>query len=144
MSWQHLPASALCGWEGVREGERVYYTFPATQAEVSYSLSSSWLFDNIGMCGGLHPTLTISSSCLYALWDLPGDVLAAPESALSGWKDVTPSLLYKVMRCLAASTTSQAAIRHAKPAHAKGTTSLTDERHEFARLHTCFIAKMPV
>ena len=31
-----------------------------------------------------HPTLTISSSLLRALWDLPGDVLAGPASALCG------------------------------------------------------------
>ena len=31
----------------------------------------------------LRQFLTISSFCLYALWDLPGDVLAARASALS-------------------------------------------------------------
>ena len=34
----------------------------------------------------------ISTSCLYGLWDLPGDVLAAPESALYGRKGVIVSL----------------------------------------------------
>ena len=53
----------------------------------------------LGCARELNQTCTISSFCLYALRDPPGDILAAPESALSGWKSVILSLSIREREC---------------------------------------------
>ena len=59
--------------------------------QVSYSLWSlfmsplcAWLFQQCWDVHVLRLFFTTSRSCYYALWDLPGDVLTAPASALCG------------------------------------------------------------
>ena len=51
-------------------------------------------------CAYTASILNISSFCLSALWDLPGDRLAAPASALCGWKGAILSARSVVWLCI--------------------------------------------
>ena len=58
----------------------------------SWHLRSAWLFRQRWDVHIVQAFFIIGSSCwyirIYALWDLPGDVLATVASALCGWKGV--------------------------------------------------------
>ena len=85
------PAPALCGWTGVR---LPFFSLLLSSAVIcaldALSVQRVLLIWNV-RCVYIWYTQQ-GKAAVSCFWDVPGDVLAAPASALCGWTGVTLSL----------------------------------------------------